>query len=1495
MSLESGGRADKTGNIYENRFLAKLLLDLIQEQLYSIEVERLGDEGVGVEYIANEVDGGRRYYQCKASNGTNNYWRPSDLNRYNVFQTAKMHITRGVKHTYYFISPVAYDNLDSLCDRARTNYDTADFFESQLTNNKLRNWWEKSKKYFECANDEEAVNLLSQCYFEQIPDGAERIRELENRIRLLFIQESPGTSTAIRVLLENYANDGRPWGKPITAPDIISWLRKEGYHQRALSHDERSLPSIQALNSLYQESFHPVRKSLFHREESGKILECINKGNSVIVQGKAGFGKSGCIQEVVRVLESEGEAHLVLSLDKYRPEQLADKYGQTLGLIDSPVSSLYRLAGGQPCVLIFDQLDALRWINTGTSKSLDICKEMIRQAKRLNDLERGKISLVFVTRTFDYETDPGLRGLFVSDNKSSLYWETIKVGPLSEEEVENLVGDEYASMSSRLRILLQTPSNLYVWERLDTESRNSVKNLRQLMERWWQQTKESCKKRGLSANQIDNCRDRLVSIMQSREELFLPAFLFQDEHQEIDALISQGLLLKEGEKISFVHQSFFDFFSVKKIIDDIYEKEKHLPELFPDRDKQTPDVRYQLLMSLQYLCDADLRTFLTECQQLLESPNIHYYFKCCAFEIIGQIEEPDKSVHEVLCKYYNDEEWHHYIFQTVYLGHSSFIKMLDNLSPGYPWHEQEGRDLLRSVICQDPELVLSILQKQGIDCFTDQDLYEILSSISPDKSETAFLMRLELLKKDRGLLQREYSLYRMIEHGSPQAIPIIQIIIETAPKQRQNIYFPEEKYLKFFSEKNAKEIINSLLTPIMHVAAKEEKLYRNFENKWMSRHHPVAIERKITQLAQLALSYMAKNEPESFFQYMKNNQETSPIKPELMLHAVENLPIDYADQVVTWLLGDFNNIAFEKTSNEETELSCCKCIIERFSPHCISENFALLETFLCQWSLPAETMRTRFKERIRIQHMEGGGNYYAPFCGDFQSVLLPALDSKRISNQTKQMIGVLKRKFPQGAKYFDLPKIGMAHFVHSPIDSHLSRLSDKSWLRLITDMSHNPTKSSSKRWVQGIESSPPMFSQSLAKAARENPTRFAKLSLQFPIEAQEIFADAIVNALDSSHTPIDLVCVILRRFCRNPSRGLAISFARVIESRAEEDWPQDILQQLTIIAKQHEDPRPNELPVHPSEIKESVSCDSLWQGSINCARGYAFHAIGALLWKHSDLSKLFQDVLRSSVDDENLSVQFAAAYCAVPWFNINKEFSEQLFVQFVKRDLRILAVPSIWQILRLCYSNNPDYYRSILIEASKSVVDDLSTCAFEVITVLAAEDNWMMEKLLSTLLNEAQADAVCKQAAEFFGFEWFYECGKKILNHIIDNYPSSISKMSCLFYQKTIQIQRDQDLLLKLLLCKDQYVSQQVFDFLYETKGNILSYSSALSEFIQTTDAGKYYYNSNNLVAFLARLFHQGKDDLLTRRTCLDLWDDIFHYKPMAIKPLSDLIDQIET
>ena len=102
------------------------------------------------------------------------------------------------------------------------------------------------------------------------------------------------------------------------------------------------------------------------------------------------------------------------------------------------------------------------------------------------------------------------------------------------------------------------------------------------------------------------------------------------------------------------------------------------------------------------------------------------------------------------------------------------------------------------------------------------------------------------------------------------------------------------------------------------------------------------------------------------------------------------------------------------------------------------------------WSPPVEEMRATYQYRMRCHKAEGGGNYYNSFWGDLQSILLSALFPDRTAKTTKELIEVLKRKFPESSHKFDIFRIGMAHYVSSPIEGHLDRISDKSWLRIIS-------------------------------------------------------------------------------------------------------------------------------------------------------------------------------------------------------------------------------------------------------------------------------------------------------------------------------------------------------------------------------------------------------------------------------------------------------------
>ena len=165
---------------------------------------------------------------------------------------------------------------------------------------------------------------------------------------------------------------------------------------------------------------------------------------------------------------------------------------------------------------------------------LDVCKAMLRQIQQFNHLERGQISCIFAVRSFDYETDWGLQRLLkpsTKDEENQILWEEVRIGALSEEDVQNIVGEIYPKLSLRLRTLLRVPSDLYVWTRIKDDTRNTVTTLFQLMDKWWNQILSECRMMEVDANSAVECRDRVAEYMRSRETLLCRYYCSQIKGQ----------------------------------------------------------------------------------------------------------------------------------------------------------------------------------------------------------------------------------------------------------------------------------------------------------------------------------------------------------------------------------------------------------------------------------------------------------------------------------------------------------------------------------------------------------------------------------------------------------------------------------------------------------------------------------------------------------------------------------------------------------------------------------------------------------------------------------------------------------------------------------------------------------------------------------------------------------------------------------------------------
>ncbi len=1513
MSLESGGRADKYGNQYENRYLAKLLLRLISEEIVSVEVEPLGVEGEGVEFISTDAHGNQNYYQCKASNTTHSSWAMSDLQRHNVFKRSKRHVESGSQKYYYFISPLQYGELDELCNRARTNSSAQDFLEYQLNNPKIKAVFSECEKHYSLNRNnpqelKSLIYILAHCYFEQYSIGEEERRDLEGRIGTIFT----GKTSTVRNLLEQYANDTRSFGIKITAKDVIAYItEKHGISIRNYHRDDRVLNRITTLNEIYWGTFKAINNQLIHRKETDFAISQIMQGNSLIIHGKAGVGKSGCVQEIMEFLQKSQILYLGIKLDKFVPDTSADKFGQKLGLPESPIYCLNTLSAGKNCVLILDQLDALRWIGRHSAVALDVCKEMISQANDINKYENGKISVVFVSRTFDLENDKGLQSLFSNiKNNSNYFWKKVEVGLLCDSDVKMVVGYDYNTLSTRLKVLLRTPSSLYVWLHLNKQERkNPITSVNQLMQIWWKQILENCTiDNHLSEMEVTECKDNIVTKMNDNAVFVLPYMLFEDKQKVIDLLISEGLLVRNENTIAFAHQSFLDYFIAYKALREIYSGIK-LTDILGIRNNQTPKLRYQFLIILQTLLVSDKKMFLKHCETMLVSDTVRHYFKCAVFEIIGQCEVPNEAVHVFIESYLVKEEWHDYIIQTVYYGHPAFIMRLDKIS-SYNWIGSEGLFLLKSIQYQEPDFVTEKLYPYACsNLCDDKKIFNTLCGDLNGDSEKMFAFRVKLLKHSPEIFKDFKSLVFLKNCPALRAVQLMKIIIQNKMAHEfQDVIFRDENDTKFFVTSNYMLFVDELFIEICKEtpAFAAERLSLEYWNKYRSWFPQVYQEpciRTIVELVKMAFGEFAKIAPADMLLFLKSKDyPKSVVGNEIIMHAIGELPITYSDDAIKWLLSDFRYRVFVYTSKKDN-LKYTKHIIQKFSSVCKMELFQQLEEEICFWKDDVKRMVEIYRYRLKVNKEHPLDGMYYIYWGRFQKELLPYMDNTRLSPYARNLLNVLNRNiYIQTANYHSGILSGPMKAVASPVSAYADRLSDRTWLNIIKTPSEKMKDFSRGKETDEcyIEASHFAFASAFSKQAKKEPLRFAKLSLSFPQECYSGYICGVLNALmeySNEECPIDmrLVIEVICYYRHTSSHSVGIALTNLIEKYAEKEWTQDIFDILSEFALEFSDP---EYKLYESKNKNesfNYSPQDLYNASISNVNGCALWAIAAIISEHPELENKFKPIIINVSENSHDLIRMAVMQNALVYYSIDLDFSVGIFKKIISEDLRVLGIPATWNILSRDYFRDSNFYRERIISACKSNFEDLAKEAAKQSCAIAIyfKDTQMQNFVMEYQYTMEQGNRVCRQAISSFNKEEFHDLSEKIILHFIDKFIDEINDLRWIFSE--IELPRDKSFLICLMnsnqggyLINDflEYLDEKVIDI--EQFADILKTVGDKISLLETKQIKSL--NMNNFIHCTIRLFDKGQDDSKIKNMCLDIWDSLYKVNHQDVRFIFNMI-----
>lgn len=1503
MSYESGGRADKRGNVYENRYLARLLLKLVSEEISAVVVEPVGEDTNTFEYYTISPDNRRTYYQCKGSNGTFDHWRPSDLQKHNVFSRSKKLLLEDSSSEYKFVSPYCYDKLDELCNRAKT-CDRPEEFLDLVSNGKLSSSFSACERYYNLHRDnpkelQQLKDILSRCEFLVLPDNSESVGDLTRFVGHYFI----GAATETRVFLENYVNDTGSYGVKITASKILAALKAEGIYSRDIRLDPRIAPRIEQLNETFSVAYTAINGNLFHRSYTGAIIQSIEDGKSVIVHGKAGSGKSGCIHELAEYLKSKEIPYLALRLDKNTPSEYADKYGEKLGLKESPAFCLNRISAGNKCVLLLDQLDSLRWTSANSSTALDVCKEMVRQAKDINEHHGGHISIVFCCRTFDLETDCGIKELFGNETEF-LPWAQINVGELSSEEVHNIIGPDYDNLSKRIKKLLQTPSSLYVWLKIPQNNRNNVSSPQEMIVSWWNDILNNSEGHIQSRNDLISCVDKMVSSMSKMTCFSLPIRLFQNNMKAVEYLASSGLIVKTDNKIAFAHQSILDAFLIHKDLNLISDGVSLL-QVITDWGNQTPSMRYRFSVLLQNLIDSDQPIFINEAKQVLSSPLIHFYFKCAIFEVVGQYQTPDDSLFKLIDDFNGEEDWHGVIKNVVFANHIVYLQHLAE-DKDYDWMGDEGLSLLWTVRSSAPSFVADIL-REGISS-SEENMEKVLSVLSnyiDEEPEELFRLRVEIYEKNIELLRGLH--YINIKDASPaHIITILKLFLRHSELyDRTNLYLQYEE-IENYIHKNFSLILSKLFEPvceqsnIIPISLYPSGGFRNRE--WYPRQYEQSVVRDIVDLVKKSMIELATVNPEEALHYVSlSERHKNAISNEIVLSALLALPTAYSDHAINWLLSDFEKNIVDCVSNENDYLHSCKKVIEKHSPFCSEENFRHLEEKVFNWCDDREKMIDRYKDRIEYNRASKEEPIYWAFWGGFQKDLLPMLDMNRTSSKTKDLISVLSRNdWVKTSNYHAGIIIGSAHSVVSTIHDRAESLSDKTWLAISSSNICREHSISRRdyRYPYYCETSHSMFASDMGKCAEKDPERFARLSLRFPEDIDPSYIINVTNALGkdiSSTVDFDLVCQVVQHYMSSSNENLVMNLLGIITNRANEEWPENVIKYVIETATGSMRPVGNENIFSGDNDKEILSPYDIATTAINFPRSEAVYTIAHLLNEHPSYEEIFRPVLKKLSKDESDAVRYALVPCIASFYQYDFEFATRLFDTLLNRDLRIISARNAFWLM----GRNIEKYYPFLMQACKSPSQELAEEAAHLLSIVAirTSDKTVLNFLCSKNWPKNIIYKICSVAVEAFEYETFRQIGQQIFEYFISNSDDNALRLDRLFWNNRLDLHRDKDLI--LLILKKQSSSDRIYAFVKFLKNQnapeITEFAEVISGFIQSTTNNSHSWGiEDGLVSIVISLIDQSGDDENAMGICLDILDTIYQKGIFTNSAISRLMEGAE-
>lgn len=623
MAGASGGVADKLGNKYELAWAVRHALLCIQDERRSITLEEIDpDLADGSEFTYVNEHGDTSVTQVKRQNNVTDHWTIAALRGRGVLAAAARHVAGG--REFHFSSMTPSGALRVMAGLARQSADAQQFVAHQLTR-ELRPVFDELTATDVFGSPETAWQTLRGMWIEI--EVEEQLVMTNAMLAEVSLEGATGDLMAIAigaVLLDSLRTR-------VTRRELLDALARVGITPRDSGARRTSREQVVATTKSWRGT---IERELLSppivRQEAAALIDLMATTRVALVVGAGGGGKSSVLHQAAREFELRGTEVLAFRLDRRGAFGSTLELGVQLGLSNSPVAALRLAADGREAFLIIDQLDAVSLASGRLSERYDVIADLIQEATAVDG-----VRVILACRLFDVENDHRIRKL---DSRADV--ERLTVEPLPDEAVAGAVsamGLDSELLTGMQRELLRSPLNLVLLETIaDQPGALNFTSRGSLFEAFWQR-KEQASEARRPGTLFNDVLARIANAASDNQTLSIPVEILGpgDFIKHARVLASEQVLAIEDDRVSFFHETFFDFTFARQWL----SRHQSMVE-FLCAQEQELFRRAQVRQILELLRERDPDRFRAEVEAVLSSEDVRFHIKTTVVAVFADVSAP---------------------------------------------------------------------------------------------------------------------------------------------------------------------------------------------------------------------------------------------------------------------------------------------------------------------------------------------------------------------------------------------------------------------------------------------------------------------------------------------------------------------------------------------------------------------------------------------------------------------------------------------------------------------------------------------------------------------------------------------------------------------------------------------------------------------------------------------------------------------------------------